>query len=87
MAFNSFARIETKISKICDAIYDSYDINCVQIANIYEVFFVSYKNSKIKTYQKIHKHSLIKLWQKSKKLQFVSILIEKTRSTYMLARR
>ena len=37
MASNSYAAIEKKFSEACDAIYDGWYINCVQVANAYKV--------------------------------------------------
>lgn len=45
MAFNSYAIIEIKISKACNAIYNCWYVNCTQAVSTYNVPNFIYKDS------------------------------------------
>ena len=44
MTSDSYAAIEEKISQACDAIYDGWYTNCIQVANAYDVFLCRLQN-------------------------------------------
>ena len=50
-------------------------------------FFVGYKDGGIEARQKVQEHPPTRPLQRSKKVQFASILIDSTRSICVLARR
>lgn len=45
--------------------------------------FTSFKDGRIETFSKVQKHSSIKILEKSKKVQFVGLLIDSTRLIYV----
>ena len=49
--------------------------------------FTGYKYNRIEALQKVQEYLSTRLLQRSKKVQFVSILIDSTRSIYVLAHR
>lgn len=74
MAFNSYTSIKTKIGKACELIHDSWYIK-LQTHIIFH--FANYKDDEIKADQKVHKHQLTKSLQKSKRVRFANILIDR----------
>lgn len=71
MGFNSYAAFEARTSEACDAIYDGWYTNCTQAASAYEVPI-----RRLQTGQKVHEYPPIKLLQKSKRVEYTSILID-----------